>query len=169
MNFDKPHDSMRGQFAYDLYERMAKDENIWLVTADLGYKQFDRIREDFKDRFVNVGAAEQCGVGLSVGLALQGKIPFFYSITNFALYRPFEFIRNYLNYEHIPVKIVGAGRDKDYDVDGITHHSEDARTILDTLPDIQQMWPDTKEEVKLVIDEAVSNNKPSFISLRRAW
>jgi transketolase len=160
---------MRGQFFFDLYEVMAKNDKVWLIVGDLGFGGTDRIKEDFPERFVNVGAAEQLGVGLSVGLALKDKIPFFYSITNFALYRPFEFIRNYLNYEHVPVKIVGAGRDMDYKEDGITHQSEDAHAVLDTLPDIVQCWPDTKEQVGLVIDEAIDNQRPTFISLRRVW
>jgi transketolase len=167
MNFDKPHNSMRGQFAYELYERMAKDDKIWLVVGDLGFGMFDRIRDDFPDRAISVGAAEQAGVGICVGLALQGKIPFFYSITNFSLYRPFEFIRNYMNYEHVPVKILGAGRDKDYKDDGITHQSEDARVILDTMPEIVQMWPQENDEIKMTLDDAINNQRPTFISLRR--
>ncbi|MDO8657799.1 MAG: hypothetical protein Q7K55_03600, partial [Candidatus Levybacteria bacterium] len=108
------HDSMRGWFAYDLYNHMAKNENIWIITGDLGYKLFDYIRRDFPERFINTGAAEQAMIGIAIGLALDGKIPFVYSITTFLLYRPFETIRNYINYEKIPVKLIGSGRNKDY-------------------------------------------------------
>jgi transketolase len=167
MNFEKPHPSMRGQFAFDLYNEMDNNKDIVLVTGDLGFAMFDRIREDFPKRFFNVGAAEQAGVGICCGMALRGKIPFFYSITNFALYRPFEIIRNYLNYEHIPVKIVGAGRDDDYKHDGITHESKDARQILDCLPDIVQMWPEQNTDIKMTLQDAVNNQRPVFISLKR--
>lgn len=167
MNFEKPHPSMRGQFAYDLYEQMAKNKDIILVTGDLGYKQFDRIREDFPDQFVNVGAAEQAGVGICCGMALRDKIPFFYSITNFALYRPFEFIRNYLDKEQIPVIIVGAGRDNDYSHDGLTHQSEDAKQVLSCLPNIQQYWPENSESVAGILKDVIQERKPSFISLKR--
>jgi transketolase len=169
MNFDKPHDSMRGQFTWDLYEAMKKDKRIWLVTCDLGYMQFDRIKQDFGDRFINVGASEQCGMGISIGLALEGKIPFFYSITNFALYRPFEWIRNYLNYEKIPVKIIGAGRDKDYGIDGFTHFSEDVKKVLECFPNVISFWPEDKEDVTIMLKMMVQNKKPTFISLKRAW
>jgi transketolase C-terminal domain/subunit len=53
-------------------------------------------------------------MGTAVGMAMEGKIPIVYSITPFAIYRPFELIRNYLSHEQIPVKIVGGGRDKQY-------------------------------------------------------
>lgn len=161
------HQSMRGFFAGYLYEEMKTNDKIWLVTCGLGYKQFDKIREDFPNRFTDVGPRECAGAGICVGLALQGFIPFFYSITNFALYRPFEWWRNYCNYEHIPVKIVGAGRDRDYKDDGITHQSEDARQVMDCLPDITQMWPEEKEDIKMTLQDAVNNQRPTFISLTR--
>ena len=161
------HESMRGYFGKALYKEMAANENIWLVTADLGYKMFDPHFEDFKDRVINVGASEQAGVGICVGLALKGKIPFFYSITNFSLYRPYEWLRNYAEHERVPIKIVGAGRDNDYEHDGWTHQSPDAPKILASLPHIQEYWPENKEEMDKVIHEVVTNGSPSFISLRR--
>ena len=40
-------------------------------------------------------------MGMATGLALENKIPVVYSITPFIIYRPFEFIRNYLDHEKI--------------------------------------------------------------------
>lgn len=161
------HESMRGYFSAELYEQMAKDERIWLVTCDLGYKMFDHHFKDFPERTINVGAAEQAGVGIGVGLALEGKIPVVYSITNFVLYRPFEFIRNYLEHEKIPVKLVGAGRDLDYKDDGFTHQSQDAKQVLSCFPSISQYWPETKDEVTKNVQEMLFNDKPSFLNLAR--
>jgi len=163
----KKHNSQRGWFAYHLHKLMAGNKDIWCITGDLGYKMLDAIRDDYPDRFVNVGAAEQAAVGVSVGLALQGKIPFFYSITPFALYRPYEWLRNYLNHEEVPVKIVGGGRDRDYDADGFSHWSEEAKPVLNTLPNIASFWPIKKEEVPVMLEMMIVNNKPSFISLTR--
>jgi len=167
MKPDKPHDSMRGHFVYYLYEAMEKNPNIYVVTADLGYGMFDSIRDDFPTRFINVGASEQAGMGVAVGLALNGRIPFFYSITPFALYRAFETIRNYINHENIPVKIIGGGRDKDYAHDGISHWSEDASKVLDIFDNIEQHWPEEKREMATLVTEILDNNKPTFVSLKR--
>jgi len=161
------HESMRGYFGRALYKEMASNEDIWLVTADLGYKMFDSHFEDFPERVINVGASEQAGVGICVGLALQGKIPVFYSITNFTLYRPFEFIRNYIDHDKIKVILVGAGRDDDYKEDGWTHQSPDAQRVLDCFPSIRQYFPESKEEAPIATSEAFELNGPSFISLRR--
>jgi transketolase len=163
----KRHDSQRGFFAYELYRQMKKNKDIWLLTADLGFGMFDDIQADFPDRFVNTGAAEQSLIGIAVGLALEGKIVFCYSITPFLLYRPFEFIRNYPHHEKIPVKMVGSGRGKDYGADGFTHHCEEAKQVLDCLPNIVQYWPKEKEEVPKIVREAIKSNQPCFISLER--
>lgn len=165
---DQRHDSMRGYFGWSLYNEMVDNPDIVLVTMDLGYGLFDKIRRDFPDRFCNVGASEQAGIGLAVGLALEGKIPFVYSITTFLLYRPFETIRLYLQGEGVPVKLIGSGRDKDYAHDGPSHHSEDAKEVLATaFPRIVTLWPETKEEIAGMVNDMVNGKEPMFISLRR--
>ena len=164
----KLHDSMRGHFAYRLFDLMEKDQSIYLLMGDLGYKVFDEHRKKYPDRCLNLGASEQMMMGVAVGLALEGMIPVVYSITNFLLYRPYETIRNYVNYEKIPVKLVAAGRDKDYAHDGISHWSEDARDVLSNFKNIKQYWPEEKTDVTLdYMTEFLYNNKASFISLRR--
>jgi len=131
------HDSIRGAFGLALYKEMVKDERIWLLTADLGYGLLDPHKEDFPDRFVNLGASECCMIGAGVGLALSGKIPFCYSITTFLVYRGFEWIRNYLNHEQIPVYLIGSGFQDDYKHDGITHQPWEVDKVLRCLPNIR--------------------------------
>ena len=53
------HQSMRGYFAGELYNQMINNPNIIVLTGDLGYGLFDRIRDTFTNRFYNVGASEQ--------------------------------------------------------------------------------------------------------------
>lgn len=163
----QPHPSQRGYFAHKLHLEMGKDHDIWLITMDLGYGMFDRIRKDYPDRFINTGAAEQAGIGIGVGLALEGKIPFLYSITPFLLYRPFETIRNYLNNEMIPVRLVGSGRDKDYSDDGFSHWSEEDRAIMSIFSNIESRWPQNKEEIPDLVTEMIKVNKPWYLNLSR--
>ncbi len=145
---------------------MTEDDRVWLLTADLGYKMFDKIAADFPTRFVNVGAAEQLLVGAAVGLALAGKIPICYSITPFLLYRPAEWIRNYLHQEQVPVKLVGSGRDQDYSHDGYTHDATDAGAFL-SLFKIKQYVPETMADVETMAAEMLTNGLPSYLNLRR--
>lgn len=163
----KRHESMRGWFAYELYQQMKRNPYIWLITGDLGYGMFDAIREEFPERYINTGATEIAFMDIACGLALEGKIPFVYSITTFLLYRPFESIRNYVNYEKLNVKLIGSGRDKDYAHDGISHWSEDVHKVLKCLPNIQTCFPEEKEQIPEMVSNMLRWNKPYFLSLRR--
>lgn len=158
---------MRRLFFVELYKQMKANDQIFALTGDLGMGGFDKIRDEFPDRFINCGASEQSMMGIACGLALSGKIVFVYSITNFLLYRPFETIRNYIDHEQIPVILVGSGRDFDYESDGWSHQNPDAKGLLSILPKIVQYWPKTKEEIPNLLDEIIKSNKPTFLSLSR--
>lgn len=161
------HESQRGYFGLALYKLMAENEKVVLVTADLGFKLFDKHFTSFPDRCFNVGAAEQSAIGVACGLSLSGKIPVVYSITPFLLYRPFETLRTYVSHEEIPMVLAGSGRDLDYKEDGISHHADDAKKVLAALPNIISYWPKDKESVEGLLQMAVKSKKPGFISLRR--
>ena len=161
------HDSQRGWFAYELYQKMRMNKDIYVLTADLGFGMFDYIRNRYKNRFINVGAAEQVMIGMGVGLALEGKIVICYSITTFLLYRPFETIRNYINREKIPVILVGGGRDKDYLHDGFSHWSEEDKKVMKIFKNIKAYWPETKEEIPDLLDKIIKSKKPTYLNLRR--
>ena len=158
---------MRKTFFAELHKRMGKNRDIVALTGDLGYIGFDKIQNDFPDRFINCGASEQAMMGMAVGLALSGKIPVVYSITTFLLYRPFETIRNYINHEKIPVILIGSGRDKDYLHDGFSHWSEEDREVMRIFKNIQSYWPQTKEEIPQLLADVLSSGKPCYINLKR--
>ncbi|MCL4416465.1 MAG: hypothetical protein M1365_07190 [Actinobacteria bacterium] len=158
---------MRACFADCVYKRMEKNKNIYVVVNDLGYKMWDKIREDFPDRFINVGAAEQTLIGVGIGLALSDKIPIVYSITTFLLYRPFETIRNYLHYEKIPVKLIGSGRNRDYRRDGISHWAEEDKDVMAVFKNIRSYWPEDVKEIPKLVNKMLKSNKPYYINLQR--
>lgn len=161
------HESQRGYFFGKLLEEMATNKNIWVLTADLGYKMLDKLKDTYPDRFINVGASEQSLLDIAVGLAKMGKIPVCYSITPFLIYRPFESLRNYLNHDQVPVILAGGGRDKDYSHDGFSHWSEEDRQIMACLPNIRSYWPQSKEDVPGVLQECLSSKLPCYINLCR--
>jgi transketolase len=148
-------------------EEMQGNENVFFLTADLGFKLWDEIIESFPDRAFNIGSSEQLMMSMAVGLALKGKIPVVYSITPFLLYRPFEIIRTYINHENIPVKMVGSGRCKDYAEDGFTHWAEDDERIMSCFENIQQFHPESKEELSKNASILLHNTRPVYINLRK--
>tara|TARA_R100001224_G_C4026764_1_gene151236 strand:- start:1725 stop:2201 length:477 start_codon:yes stop_codon:yes gene_type:complete len=158
---------MRKTFSTLLHKEMARNDKIVLLTGDLGYGLWDRIRIDYNDRFYNVGSSEQLLLGAASGMAMEGKIPVVYSITPFLLYRPFEIIRNYLDHEKICVKLVGGGRDRDYGYLGFSHWAEEDMEVMKTFKNIASMKPSTEEELKNKFVDFINNKKPSYINLKR--
>ena len=158
---------MRKQFSDLLYKLMQENEDVYLLLGDLGYGWFDQHKKDFPNRVINCGASEQAMVGMAVGMAYEGKLPFVYSITNFLLYRPFEFIRNYIDHEKTKVVLVGSGRDKDYEHDGISHWSEDAEEVMGLFRNITAYFPQDKKDVEGLLKDIVEGDGPAFISLKR--
>ncbi len=158
---------MRKDFAKRLYELMSKNEDIWLITADLGFGLFDKIREDFPDRFYNVGASEQAMSDIAVGLSLSNRTPIVYSITPFLLYRCFETWRTYVNHEGIKVILIGSGRDQDYEVDGFSHDASDDHLFMSHFKNIKSYWPPDSKEACEVLDEAIKGDSPVYLNLTR--
>jgi transketolase len=158
---------MRKEFAIQLHKEMKTNKNIIVLVGDVGYGMFDKIKEDFPDRFFNTGAAEQTMIDIAIGIALSGKIPVVYTITPFLLFRGFDGIRNYINHESIPVKLIGSGRDNDYSNNGFSHSAEDDYIIENNFKNIICQKPETKDEIKYIINTLLTNGKPVYLNLRR--
>jgi len=158
---------MRRECAQLLLEEMSVNDRIRVVTADLGFGILDHIRNAYPDRFYNVGAAEQLMIGVGIGMAEEGLIPVCYSMSSFLLYRPFEFFRNYVNYEQVPIKLLGSGRDKDYSHDGITHWAHDDEEVLSSLPNINVYKPADLTELEKDFTQWINSSEPAYLNLMR--
>jgi transketolase len=158
---------MRNTFAALLGEEMYTNKKIKLITADLGYGILDHIKDHHIESFYNVGAAEQLMVGMAVGMSQEGLIPVCYSMSSFVLYRPFEILRNYLNHEGANVKLVGSGRDRDYEHDGISHWAHDDEAVLASLPNIKIYKPATVDELREQFPDYINTVGPAYMNLKR--
>ena len=158
---------MRKECAALLLNSMAEDPSIRVITADLGFGILDPIRNAFPDRFYNVGAAEQLMIGVAIGMANEGLRPVCYSMSSFLLYRPFEFLRNYVNYEKIPVKLIGSGRDRDYSHDGVSHWAHDDELVLEALPYIGLFKPGSIVDLENIWERFINSEYPEYLNLTR--
>mgnify|MGYP003111403395 FL=1 len=158
---------MRKQFSERLHQEMAKNKDLFLLTGDLGYGLWDRIRIDYPNRFYNVGSSEQLMMGMAAGLAMDGKIPIVYSITPFLLYRPFETIRNYIDHEQLPVKLIGGGRDKDYGYLGFSHWAEEDKQIMKVFKNIKTIHPKNIEIMNKNFNWILDKKTPVYMNLKR--
>ena len=158
---------MRKDFASALNDLMASDPEIYFLVGDVGFGIFDTIKTSYPERFLNIGASEQLMLGIAAGMAMEGKLPICYSITPFLLYRPFEFIRNFMNEELLPIKLIGSGRDGDYKEAGFTHHAYEAKSVLQVLKNIDIFYPTNEVELRAGIRDFIYSKNPGFLSLSR--
>lgn len=139
---------MRHAFVETLLKLAGQDERILLLTGDLGYTVLEPFAEKFpnrsdlrRNRFFNVGVAEQNMVGVGTGLAEAGYIPFLYSIATFAAIRPYEFIRNGPALHQLPVRIVGVGGGFEYGSAGPTHWALEDIALMRAQPGMTIVAP----------------------------
>ena len=141
------------------------DASIFLLTADLGFKIFDRFRRAYPDRFINVGVAEANMIGLAAGLALSGKNVYCYSIVPFLTMRCLEQIRVDLCYQNLNVKLVGVGGGFAYGLEGMTHHAIEDISIMRSIPNMTVVVPGDALEVKAIVNESATHKGPLYIRL----
>jgi transketolase len=156
---------MRKTFINTLVELARKDERIFLITPDIGYSVLEVFMNEFPDRFLNVGVAEQNAIGIAAGIALNGMIPYVYTINPFVCMRPFEQIRVDVAYMNTNVRIVGVGAGFSYGSAGATHHSIEDIAIMRVLPNMTVVCPGDPWEVSEAIKASVDFKGPMFFRL----
>lgn len=161
---------MRNKFADTFYELGKKDPRLAVVVADISPAgSIAKFREDFPDRFINTGVAEQIMIGLCAGMALRGMRPFAYTIATFTLFRTFEFVRDDLCYQNLPVTVVGIGGGVTYSTLGSTHHAQEDVAIASAIPNMQVVAPCDPEEARLLTHYlATDNMRPTYLRLGKA-
>lgn len=160
---------MRDMFARTLYQIAKKNPKVFIVVADISpAASMAPFREEFPDRFINVGVAEASMIGVCAGLALRGCTPFAYTIATFAAYRPFEQIRDDLCYQNIPVTVVGIGGGVAYSTLGGTHHAQEDIALMGALPGMAIIAPCDPLETEAATWACARRSGPTYLRLAKA-
>ncbi len=154
---------MRRIFGKIITELADRDENIYVIVGDIGYRVFDEFREKHPNRFINMGICEQSMIGVSAGMALEGLKPWVYTITPFLIERPFEQVKLDIDQQNVDVKLVGFS---DYPTLGPTHTELNDKKLLQLFSNITSYYPEDGEETQKVTYQAYEKNGPAFISLK---
>lgn len=159
--------TMRDVFIEEIHHRMHEDDNIFFLCADFGSPKLDYVREDFKERFINIGIAEQNLINVSTGLALEGYTVYAYAIAPFLTMRAYEQIRVNLSLhaqlKEININLIGVGAGLSYDVSGPTHHCLEDISIMRTLPNITVFSPSDWVLAEKFVDYSIRVKKPKYI------
>ena len=161
---------MRNTFAETFHEAGKRDPRLCLVVADISPAgAIDKFRTEFPDRFVNTGVAEQIMIGMVAGIALRGLRPFAYTIATFALFRPYEMVRDDLCYQNLPVTVVGIGGGVTYSTLGGTHHAQEDVAIACAIPNMTVIAPCDPPETRLATQWCTTQQRgPVYLRLGKA-
>ena len=156
---------MRGQIIDTIFERMASNPDVFFLTADMGINLIEKLAEKYPTRFLNVGIAEQNLIGVSAGLANLGFRPFAYTISNFAVHRCFEQIRNDIGIHDYPIVLLGTSTGYDNAPLGPTHHIIDDWGALKSIPEIDIYCPSSVSYAGFLVDHLLSTARPAYVRI----
>lgn len=158
----------RDAFAAALVELAREDERIVVVCNDsIGSSKLAAFQQEFPDRLINVGIAEQNLVGVGAGLANGGMIPFVSGAAPFLTGRAMEQIKADLVYSQYPVVLCGQSPGMAYGELGPTHHSVEDISWLRALPGLDIVVPADRAETRQAIRLAAESEHPTFVRVGR--
>ena len=161
-------EAIKKGFGKGLLAAGKQNEQVVAACADLtGSTAMNLFAEDFPERFVEVGIAEQNLVTVGSGLAAMGKIPFVSSYAAFSPGRNWEQIRTTICLNDQTVHVVGSHAGLYTGADGATHQMLEDIALTRVLPNMTVIAPaDSIEAEKAVL--ALSEYKsPSYLRLTR--
>ena len=159
---------IRAGFGRGLKKAGGLNENIVALCADLTEStQMHLFRDEFPDRFIEIGIAEQNLVTVAAGLARAGKIPFASSYAAFSPGRNWEQIKTTAALNNQPVKIIGSHAGVSVGPDGATHQMLEDIAIMRVMPNMVVIVPGDSVEAEKATLAMAENGKPSYMRLAR--
>lgn len=161
-------DTNRGGFGRGLAEAARRNENVVGLAADLtDSTKMSIFAEEFPERFVQVGIAEQNLATVASGMAAMGKIPFIASYAAFSPGRNWEQLKTTVALNDRPVKIMGAHAGLYTGMDGATHQMLEDFAIMRVLPNMVVIAPCDAIEAEKVALAMAEDTRPNYVRLTR--
>jgi transketolase len=139
-----------------------RDEKFVVFTAE-NRAVVRELPPILNDRFIDVGITEQNMIGMAAGMALRGRVPICHALTNFLLFRAYEFIRNDAGIPHLPVKLSGWIPGFLSDGNGPTHQSLEDVGIMRLIPGMQVFCPSDNDDMVMMLEKVWNSPNPSYI------
>lgn len=159
----------RDGFGRGLVEAGKKDNRVMALCADLAEStRAHWFRDEFPDRYVELGVAEQNLAAVASGMANYGKIPFIMSYAAFSPGRNWEQIRSTILLNDVPVKIIGSHAGVSVGPDGATHQMLEDIAITRVSPNMTVVVPADDEQAYKATLAIATNDKPTYLRLARA-
>lgn len=158
---------MKQAFIDTLTNLMEKNQDIVVITADMGFSVFEDIQERFHKRFFNTGITEQASTSFATGMALSGYKVYFYAQAPFITMRCFEQVRLDIAYNFLDVKLIGSNAGFSLNQYGVSHFGLEDVALMKTLPNMTIFTPADSVEMKEVIRKSYAITGPVYIRMTK--
>lgn len=159
---------MRDGYGEALVEEARKNKSIMVLVGDLMEStRTDLFKEEFPERFIEMGIAEQNMMGVAAGLALSEKIPFVNSFACFNPGRNWEQLRVAVCMSKTNVKVVGGHAGFGNGGDGGNQQMFEDLAITRVLPNIVVVAPADYEQMKQAVRASVAHEGPVYIRMTK--
>lgn len=142
------------------------NEQVLMLTSDLCFfSGLDRFKNDYPDKLVNFGIAEQNMICAAAGLAKEGFIPFANTYASFCASRCADQVRVNMSYMELPIKLIGLTAGFGAGILGATHMSIEDVAVMRSLPNITVISPADCSEIIKALMASAENSQPTYIRL----
>jgi transketolase len=155
-----------GTFGNTIREASREGNDLFVVTADLrNFSGLEKFHNEYPEKLINVGIAEQSLVGVAAGLALEGLSVFATTYATFAAARALDPVRVDLGYMKSPVKIVGLGAGLSVGILGPTHIAIEDIAAMRCIPNMTVISPADCTEIVKTVEATMNHAGPVYIRL----
>ena len=158
----------RNGFGEGLLEAGKNNNQVVALSADLTEStRVNLFADEFPDRFIQCGIAEQNMASVASGMAAMGKVPFIASYAMFSPGRSWEQVRTTIAYNDANVKVIGAHAGVSVGPDGATHQAIEDIAIMRVIPNMIVIAPCDINEARKAVLWAAEHKGPVYIRIAR--
>lgn len=144
------------------------DERVFVVDGDVSRSTGTvKFKENFPDRFINLGIAEQNIAEYSAGLALAGFMPFYSTYAVFAVGRALDQIRTSICNMNLNVRVGGAHGGTSVGPDGATHQALEDIACMRVMPNMTVLVPADANQTAQAVLASLTIDGPVYIRYGR--
>ena len=158
----------RQSYGEALLELGKENKDIVVLDADLSTAtKTNLFAKEFKERFFDIGIAEQDMMSTAAGFATCNKIPYASTFAVFAAGRAYDQIRNSICYPNLNVKICATHSGVTVGEDGATHQMLEDIAMMRTLPNMTVISTSDDIQTKWAVKEISKIKGPVYLRLSR--
>lgn len=159
---------LRNFFGESLLDLCQNNPKVVVLDGDLGNStKAEYVRQNFPERFFNIGIAESNLVGVGAGFAACDFIPFIVSFSSFLLCNAYDQIRLAIGLSNINAKIVGSHGGITLGKDGPTQMGIEDLALMGGMPSFVILVPSDPTSMYKAVYATAEHVGPVFLRSSR--